>query len=272
VNIGFLIRRLVDISILLLLLATAWRVFGVIHHPLAQMSSVTMVTPAVKAGDILQLPGVVWDAPRTAVLVVSSSCSSCNANLPFYRRMTALASSQLHVVALSNEPATAIGSWLRQNQVNLWNIYTVAEPLSHGLTLTPMVLVVNAEGHVTDLMMRRLDESDQDTVLERLRNPSALALDNSRRIREVSSGDVEVAKSQHQVQMLDVRSRERFQYGHRADARNVPSVELSIRAPIELDARIPVIVDCLQPGAVACHAAAWTLIDAGFDDVSLLIR
>jgi rhodanese-related sulfurtransferase len=75
-----------------------------------------------------------------------------------------------------------------------------------------------------------------------------------------------------QIQILDVRSREHFGTGHRAGARNIPSPELKARAPIELDSANPVVVDCLQPKATACRGPGWVLVDAGFREVSLLLR
>ena len=47
------------------------------------------------------------------------------------------------------------------------------------------------------------------------------------------------------------------------------------RKTVQLAAKlsVPVVVDCLQPGAATlCRAAAWTLIGAGFADVSILMR
>jgi len=251
---------------------TAWRVVGSTRDSRPDSSVGTPVTPAIKTGDLMGLPAETWSAPRTVVLVLSSTCPACIENLPFYRELAAQATSQLPVVVVSNQPQDEIAGWLARNQVEVKSIHTVTSLPAHGLTLTPMVLIVNAEGVVTDLMIRRLDEAKQAQVLGRLRNPNATALDNSQQIREISVDDWQRMTSGRRVQILDVRSRERFRSGHRADARNIPSRELDARAQIELDLRLPVIVDCLQPEANACRNAAWTLIDGGFDDVSLLIR
>lgn len=264
------LRRLIDGTILLLIVITGWRILHVTRHPLADTSLVTPVTPAVRIGDIFRLPSVEWSAPRTVVLVISSTCPSCNANVPFYRKLASLATSQVQVVAVSAQPEAEIRDWFRQNQVDVRSIHRLVDPLSHGLTLTPMVLMVNAEGRITDLMIRKLDETDQARVLERVRQPRTVALDNSQQLREISTTDLH--RITGRVQILDVRSRDHFHSGHRADARNIPSPELEARAPIELDLSSPVVVDCLQPKATACRGAAWTLIEAGFGDVSLLIR
>jgi rhodanese-related sulfurtransferase len=269
------LRRVVDGAIIALLLMSGWRVFGMVRRPPNDTSraAAAALTPAVKVGDVVRLPGVVWTAPRTVVLVVSSTCRSCNDNLPFYQRVVATTPSPLQVVAVSVEPETVIGKWLGEHRVEVGSIHRVEDLLSHGLTLTPMVLIVDGEGRATDVMIRRLNEPDQAKVLERIRHTQAPALDNSQQIRELSTNDLAAMKAGRRIQILDVRPREQFLDGHRGDARNIPSRELGARAPIEVDSRVPVIVDCLQPGAAtSCRSAAWTLLSAGFDDVSMLIR
>lgn len=265
------LRKLVDVIILVLFVIAAWRIIGVRSRSSEDLSLVTPLTPAVKPGDILRLPGVDWSTGRTVVLVVSSTCPSCNADIPFYRQLGTAATPAAQVVAVSAEGAPVISDWFRQNEVDVRRTYHVADPLSHGLTLTPMVLIVNAEGRVTDLMIRKLTEADRELILERVRNPSAAALDNSGQLREISTAELQRMGSR-QIQLLDVRSRDHFRKSHRPAARNVPAPELKARARIELNSGSPIVLDCLQPRAVACRSAGWTLVDAGFADVSLLIR
>jgi hypothetical protein len=86
---------------------------------------------------------------------------------------------------------------------------------------------------------------------------------------------VTATASRRSVQILDVRPREGFPYEPRADAKNIPYPELSTRALVELDRHVPVIVHCLQPDkrlAALCRSAAWMLVDAHFEDVSIVTR
>jgi rhodanese-related sulfurtransferase len=242
---------------------------------LADAAPVTALAPPVKSGDIFRLPGVEWSAPRTVVLVVSSTCPACNANLPFYRQLAASKIPQVEIVALSQESPAAMGAWLSQNQVNVTTIHTVANASSLGLSLTPTILILDAGGRVTDLMIRKLDESDQTRVLERIRNRELVALDTSYRVREISVNDLEAMRSHRSIHILDVRPREQFANGHRGEAKNIPYPELSARAPVELELHVPVVVDCVKPSerlATMCRGAAWTLIDLHFDDVSIVTR
>lgn len=270
-HIRLLLRRLVDGAIVLLLVITAWRILAIRSQPLADPPAVTSDAPALKSGDLIRLPGVHWSAPRTVVLVVSSTCPSCNANLPLYRQLVPLATPDTQLIVVSTQPTTVIADWLGHNQGDMTTIHRIADPLSHGLTLTPMVLIVDRKGRVTDVMIRKLNEADQERVLERVRNPAAMPLDNSQQLREISMPDLERINSHEQIQLLDVRSRDQFREGHRVGARNIPASELRARAPIELDSGSPVVVDCLQAKGAGCRGAGWTLLDSGFSDVSLLI-
>jgi rhodanese-related sulfurtransferase len=273
VQLKWSLRRVIDVAILLLLLITGWRVVDAMRDPHGDTARASALTPAVKPGDVFRLPGVVWSAPRTVVLVLSTTCPACNDNLPFYRQVSAAASPEVQVVAVSHQPVVVVGEWLRRHQVSVRSIHNVADPPALGLTLTPMVLIVDAEGRVTDVMIRKLAEPDQVRTLARIRDAAAAAVDNSQQMRELSASAVEELTSLGRIQIVDVRPRQRFQAGHRSGARNIPYPELSSRAPIELDVAVPVVVDCLQPVAAArCRSAGWVLIAARFDDVSILIR
>jgi hypothetical protein len=146
-----------DVMILILLVTGALRLTGITRNPPVDTSSVTALTPPVKPGDILRLPGVEWSAQRTVVLMVSSKCPACVGNVPFYRQLAASAAPQLQVVAVSEEPEATVGAWLRENQVNVTRTHIVSDDASsHGLILTPMVLILDAEGRITDVMIRKL--------------------------------------------------------------------------------------------------------------------
>jgi rhodanese-related sulfurtransferase len=132
------------------------------------------------------------------------------------------------------------------------------------------MIMLDASGRVTDVMIRRLSEDDQATVLERLRNPHAQPLDNSKMMKEISAAQLNAA--QQKLQFLDVRPSELFRAGHRSGARNIPLNELGARCRFELDAATPIVVDCLPLSGVQCRGAAWTLVDMGFSGVSILIR
>jgi rhodanese-related sulfurtransferase len=184
----------------------------------------------------------------------------------------AAASTDIHfLVIATGERVNSVSEWLEARGINVQRVYSLDNLGAFGLTFTPTILIIDRSGRVTDIMMRQLDEVDQTAVLRRLRDPEVEPLDNSRKVREVSIGELDQPSLRH-AQLIDIRSRELYASSHRPKARNLPSAELASRAPIELDQQAPVVVDCLQPGADACSPAAWRLADLGFQDVFILIR
>ena len=135
--------------------------------------------------------------------------------------------------------------------------------------MTPILLVVDRAGRVTDIMIKQLQPSDEQRVLDRLEQKGPDPLDNSQQLHEFSVEDIAHIRS---VRLLDVRSRDRFDAGHLRGARNIPVAELLSRAQIELKQTDPVVVDCLYPESGACRAAALGLISRGFSEVGVLIK
>jgi rhodanese-related sulfurtransferase len=266
---GSLSTRFIDAILVALLIVTAWRLFDVSRSDGLGTTAVSN-SRALRQGDVLRLPGIEWSASRNVVLVLSSTCPASIANLPFYRRLISEAHPGMGLFVVTLEPTDVVAEWLKRGGINLPNIHHVDDPSSFGLTLTPMVVLTDGDGRVTDLMITRLDERDQERTLTRIRDSAAPALDNSLRVREILVDDLDT--SSRPLQMIDVRSRERFRSGHHPMARNIPIDELESRAVIELEIEAPVVVDCLQPGGGICRSAAWTLVWAGFSDVSVLIR
>jgi rhodanese-related sulfurtransferase len=225
--------------------------------------------PAVRRGDIVRVPGLNWSTTRTVVLVVSTKCPACDASTSFYKELAALAISDLDIVTVAPEPPDTVGAWLQAKDVPLTRIYQVNHLTSLGFHMTPILLIVDRAGRVTDIMIKKLQPSDERRVLDRLEQAAASPLDNSQQLHEFSREDI---KHMQNVRLLDVRSRERFGAGHLQGTRNIPLAELRSRAKIELDQRDSIVVDCLYPKSAGCRAAAWELISQGFSDVGVLIK
>lgn len=265
------LRRTLDVALVLAVAITALRLFTDWGPLPPRASEASSLTPTVKVGDSLDLPGVRWTAPRSVVLFLSSTCPACNANLPFYRQIADAVGTDVQLVAVSTETVDVLRSWLRTNGVDIREVKQLQGPMSQGVTLTPTILLVNAGGRVTDVMIRKLAEPDQAKVIERIRGLASDPLDNSQQIGEISLADLATLALSPPL-VLDVRPREAFRAGHHPEARNIPLSELKARAPIELQSTDRVVVDCLQPGATICRSAAWMLVDAGFTNVSILMR
>lgn len=264
-----LLRRAFDIAIIVALAVTAWRLLHVMRPEAETPEAVTV--SSIKLGDTLRVPGLSLARNRTVVLVLRSSCPACNANLPYYERLSLLASADVEMVVLTTEPEADARRWLRDNQVQVNRIIRT-EPSAHGLTLTPIIMIVDRQGLVSDIAIRQLDRDQQDAVIGRVRHKDLYAaFDNSQQIGEISEGQFSALEA-GSVQLLDVRPRELFKRSHQLNARNIPVNELAARATVELDASVPTVVDCAQPRSAGCRSAAWILIDAGFTNVALMLR
>lgn len=123
-------------------------------------------------------------------------------------------------------------------------------------------------GRVTDIMVRKLQASDEQRVLDRLGQSSANPLDNSQQVHELSTEDIRHIRK---VRLIDVHSRARCDAGHLQGARNIPVGELLLRVQIEFEHTDPIVVDCLYPESGGCRAAAWGLISQGLSDVGVRI-
>jgi rhodanese-related sulfurtransferase/peroxiredoxin len=268
-RLSVLSRTVLDGALVLLLLFTGWRVLDSRSRTTIVGNKNSVTIPSVRRGDIVRFPGVNWSAARTVVLVVSTTCQACNASTPFYKELAALATPDLEVVTVAPEAPDTVGAWLRAKGVSLTRIYQASDLTSLGFHMTPTLLIVDRAGRVTDIMIKKLQRSDERRVLDRLEQAGASPLDNSQQLHEFSREDIRHIRN---VRLLDVRSRERFEAGHLPGTRNIPVGELLSRAQIELDQKDPIVVDCLYPASGGCRAAAWGLIGQGFSDVGVLIK
>lgn len=261
--------RAFDVLLVVLFGITVWRMAG---GPEDSAQDVTL-RPSLKTGEILRLNDVGWHAPRTAVLVVGTTCPACNANVDVYRSVASNAerSSDLDVLVVSAEPVTIVESWLVRHRIARLAVHSIQDLPARGITLTPTVLIVDSVGRVTDILIRKIAARDQPILLHRIENAGAPPIDNSLQIGEVTVASLGLVGPRG-VQLLDVRSRDRFRKGHRPGARNIPYDELDARAAIELERNRPLVIDCLQPGGAVCRSAAWSLVDAGFAEVSVLLQ
>jgi rhodanese-related sulfurtransferase len=261
-------RILLDSALVLLLLLTGWRVLHARTRTITTGSN-SVTVPSVKRGDTIRFVGVNWTAPRTVVLVISSTCPASNASTPFYQRLAALVTPDLDIVTVAPEPPDTVRAWLRSKGVSLARIYQASDLPSLGFHMTPILLIVDRTGRVTDIMLQKLQPADEQRVLDRLAEPDADPLDNAQQLHELSTEDLRHIRN---LRVLDVRSADRFAAGHFQGSRNIPAAELLSRAPIELGRDDAIVVDCLYPKSGGCRPAAWALISRGFSDVGVLIK
>lgn len=135
------------------------------RHRSARVSGVAR--PSV-VGTRLTLGDGAWHRTRVnAVIALSSNCHYCAASLPFYRKLSAVhrdLGSQVSIVVVSAEPLEKTKAWLTQEGIAVDNIFQ--SPLSAlGVTGTPTVLLVDADGTVKKAFDGQLTASGEEELL-----------------------------------------------------------------------------------------------------------
>ncbi len=160
--------------------------------------------------------------------------------------------------------------WLEANQVMADQVLQHRDLLDFGLSLTPTLLMVDASGSVTDVILGRLTATDESVVMNRLKEPTSTStIDNTSYVNEISQEAHR--RSGRKPRLLDIRDRDAYVERGRAGSTNIPSDELSTRAPLELDPSEALLVDCVGVPFLRCRAAGKALTALGFSEIELLM-
>ena len=158
-------RWVLDAALLVCAAVVGWRLVDIVP------SRQAVPPPVVERGATLRLAGVDWTAAdRNIALVMSSTCEATRANLAHYkeiaRRTPALPRARFLVIG--QEPADDIHRWMSAAGISPYVAVRTFTAAESGLTMTPMLLSVDASGVVTRVITGRLAESAYDAVLEDL--------------------------------------------------------------------------------------------------------
>jgi len=214
-------------------------------------------------GSELSLPLPDWNNDTVVVLFVRSTCPTCNASAPFYKRLSeavAAKASAVRLVIVSQEPETLVGPWLRAAGISADLILTDENLGDLGVAWVPTLIFTNATRKVTDIVNRGLTQDEELSVIAKLSNPSLPALDVARYAPFVSERELSTKAGMGYL-LLDVRSREAFDAGHSAGATNIPYDEVDLRASVEIPFDRTVVIDCRRGRLSWCDVAAATLLD-----------
>ncbi|MGA2261269.1 MAG: energy transducer TonB [Acidobacteriota bacterium] len=97
--------------------------------------------------------------------------------------------------------------------------------------------------------------------------PSTVSVSAGDPIPIIDSAEIDRLLAKSGPTVLDIRERDAFRLGHRKGAVNLPTDELSVRAPIELPMTKAVIIDCSQAEEGMCRIAGQILQRKGFSQV-----
>ena len=109
---------------------------------------------------------------RTLLLSLSTECGYCQESLPFYRRLIdeqRKDGKNLAVVALFRDSETDVNEYKRRNHLEIRSVTNV-DPSTFRVTGTPTLILVDAEGTVSDVWVGRLWAVDEQRVITALQH------------------------------------------------------------------------------------------------------
>jgi thiol-disulfide isomerase/thioredoxin len=136
-------------------------------HPVSQ-------TEALQTAKGTNLKGVLPDVDwakngRTLILAVSTQCHFCVDSLPFLQRVAKEAGCHVKLLALLPQNKTAAEAFLSKGGVRVDDVRQVALD-SIGVRGTPMLLLVDEAGTVTDTWKGKLAPDQEGQVLAALKD------------------------------------------------------------------------------------------------------
>ena len=127
--------------------------------------------PLVKIGEAVKLPGFTpGSAKLTFVIVLSSRCTYCLHDLPFYRRISAARSSSggmMHLIAVLPEKTAVAAAFLGSSGVGTDNVLSMA-PLELGVQMVPTLLLLDENGKLERYWVGEMNQEHEREVLAAL--------------------------------------------------------------------------------------------------------
>ena len=104
---------------------------------------------------------------QTLLLALDTNCVFCLESLPFYRQLMKLNHHDLQMIAIFPNAEHDVVRYLGENNLRLRGIANVrfASLTVHG---TPTLILVNADGEITDFWVGELSAREEDNVIRSL--------------------------------------------------------------------------------------------------------
>jgi len=202
---------------------------------------------------------------RTLLLVLSTNCHFCSESAPFYQQIVEkLKTTDIKVVALFPQTVSEGKQYLQDLGVAIGEVRQV-DFASLGLSKTPTLMIVNDKGIVGEIWVGKLGVNMQSAVLERLAS-------NGESSNRLMSGSelLEAMRTDKNLVIVDVESRDQFKQEHIAGARNIPFDELETRLGNEISPSARVVVYDHDNLAGLSHHTLEVFVENGITNVAVL--
>jgi hypothetical protein len=264
--------RIVDVLIVLLLLATAWRYAPVLGFAVAPERA----RPYVAPGMTIDLP-LQWapDTARYVVVLISTVCLACEQSRDFYSSL-ARALDDAPRVRLAfvgfRDPLPTLESWLRDAGLKKFEAIKIEQPDRLGFFTTPTMLILEPGNRISDVLVHRLSPEMETRLLAKVREPfSTATLNNTYYADEISLRDARKQFPAEAGQWVDGRRRDGIgkTLGWFLDIKNRVSYDDLPRLEQDLSRNKPVIVQCDSRSLQECRRLGMGLRDRQFEKVSI---
>ena len=143
----------------------------------------------VHRGTRIVLPGFEWhDGIRHIFLLASATCPACNDGITFYRSLGKYAGDvpELRFVMAAAGDVEAVRNWADTHGIQYDVLVDLRNAVSFGFSLTPTLLLMDDDGVVTDVLLRRFSAEEESVLWERLRRPDSVSpFSNARYTTEI---------------------------------------------------------------------------------------
>ena len=222
----------------------------------------------IAANAILRINGINWaESDRTVLVALGTECKYCSESAEFYRRLTAGIANQSNtrLMAVFSEKESEAEAYLRQLEVPIRHIRYVSLS-SLGVKNVPTLAILDRNGVVTDMWVRKLSPLQQKGVMSKLkledtRTPDEWSIDEPHLERKFANKELLV--------LLDIRDRAAYAINHKDGAKNIPLDELPVRAQNELPLDHTIVIYGNNPSEADL---AYSILDTkGFAHIFVLV-
>lgn len=204
-------------------------------------------------GHTFPIDGVDWTkSSHNLVFALSVGCHFCAASAPFYRALLEKQTSgDWRPLAVLPQSVELDAAYMHLEGYSIKEIHQADFNLL-GISATPTLLLVNEQGKVMQEWIGELSSADQDDVVNHLGIPKLAIKNQEDPPKENQSYSpvisttelLAVLKSGGKINLLDIRDKTAYQYGHITGTINLPLDQIATQGWHEILLDKPTILYC----------------------------